>query len=155
MGLNSELFMHSREDYFGVYHSEDVNSSSRQYMHYLISYTRWWTPKNKKKDDFHTSTQFVICFVYVMVMMFQLIVQRCWWRHDWLGSYDARKWKAICYSLDIGDFHDRSSKNIFSLGYIKHQMFSEHWWAEAFNYVKYIIFSHKLNGIPTHFSIQL
>ena len=77
----------------------------------------------KKKDDFHTSTSFLICFVYVMVMMLQLIVQRWWWRHDWLGSCDARKWKAICNSLDIGDFHDRSSKIIFSLGYIIYHAF--------------------------------
>ena len=119
-----ELFMHSQEDFFGVYFpscfaTRQINSkitikwAHKQFVttvHSLFySCMTWWKNKLWSKRQF-SHIYFKWCHLClakkniwsecVLVMMSQLIVQHWWWCHNWLGSCDTLIWKLI-YNLNI------------------------------------------------------
>ena len=126
---SGELFMRSREGYFGVCFPScavtremntkitlnwvQKNISSQDYVHYLFLTWHDEFINDDKIDDLHTSSPCLTRSVYDRLMTSHRLLRTSHWSHN----CDAITWNVISSSLNIdfihGDFHDWSWMEIY------------------------------------------
>ena len=126
MYSRGELFMRSREGYFGVYFpscaatSEMNTKRTLEWAHkqfVATVHTLFYFLHNIMNPWMTLKTRIFACHPRVSIARFTF----CWWRHNWLAMMsqwqdkcDANTWQVISNSLEIdfihGDIHGRSCK---------------------------------------------
>ena len=133
MYSRGELFMRSREGYFGVYF---LSCAATREINTKI--TLFLTRHNESIND--TKTRIFTHHPRVSLARFTF----CWWRHNglamtsqWPDNCDTNTWQVISNSLDIdfihGDIHGRSCKNwLLCFNWSDHIIQDGRWYCKNF-----------------------